>query len=112
MFKNLLKIKNLFITLIASIIVMFGCVLMWFFVSREASITSTIAGLIAMFLLFGAIDYWEKTLKSWFKIDDNKENNKQLVQFERKMGVIVKVTPTFVYIVRFYIKKKSLWIPQ
>ena len=51
---------------------MFGCTLMWFFISHEASITSVTVGVIALFLLFGAIDYWEKKLKSWFRMEDSK----------------------------------------
>ena len=76
MFKSMFKLKNLLVTLVASIIVMFGCTLMWFFISREASITSCVAGLIAMFLLIGAIEYWEKTIKRWFKMESSESNNK------------------------------------
>jgi hypothetical protein len=68
------KIKNLLVTLVASIIVMFGCILMWFFISHEASVTSILFGVIAMFLLFGAIEFWEKKLKEWFKMEDRKKN--------------------------------------
>ena len=76
MFKSMFKLKNLLVTLFATIIVMFGCTLMWFFISHEASITSVTVGVIALFLLFGAIDYWEKKLKSWFRMEDSKPNNK------------------------------------
>jgi len=73
--KNMFKLKNLFVTLVASIIVMFACVLMWFFVSHEASITSFITGLIGIFLLNGAIEYWEKAIRGWFKMEEPKKNN-------------------------------------
>ena len=69
------KIKNLLVTLVASIIVMFGCILMWLFISNETSVVSILYGTIAMFLLFGAIEFWEKKLKEWFKMEDLKKNN-------------------------------------
>ena len=53
---------------------MFGCILMWFFISHEASVVSILYGTIAVFLLFGAIEFWEKKLKEWFKIEDRKKN--------------------------------------
>jgi drug/metabolite transporter superfamily protein YnfA len=68
------KIKNLLVTLVASIIVMFGCILMWIFISNETSVVSILYGTIAMFLLFGAIEFWEKKLKEWFKMEDRKKN--------------------------------------
>jgi drug/metabolite transporter superfamily protein YnfA len=68
------KIKNLLVTLVASIIVMFGCILMWLFISNETSVVSILYGTIAMFLLFGAIEFWEKKLKEWFKMEDRKKN--------------------------------------
>jgi drug/metabolite transporter superfamily protein YnfA len=68
------KIKNLLVTLVASIIVMFGCILMWLFISHETSVVSILYGTIAMFLLFGAIEFWEKKLKEWFKMEDRKKN--------------------------------------
>ena len=68
------KIKNLLVTLVASIIVMFGCILMWLFISHETSVVSILYGTIAVFLLFGAIEFWEKKLKEWFKIEDRKKN--------------------------------------
>jgi hypothetical protein len=68
------KIKNLLVTLVASIIVMFGCILMWFFISHETSVVSILYGTVAVFLLFGAIEFWEKKLKEWFKIEDRKKN--------------------------------------
>jgi drug/metabolite transporter superfamily protein YnfA len=68
------KIKNLLVTLVSSIIVMFGCILMWLFISNETSVVSILYGTIAMFLLFGAIEFWEKKLKEWFKMEDRKKN--------------------------------------
>ena len=68
------KIKNLLVTLVASIIVMFGCILMWLFISHETSVVSILYGTIAMFLLFGSIEVWEKKLKEWFKMEDRKKN--------------------------------------
>jgi hypothetical protein len=69
------KIKNLLVTLVAYIIVMFGCILMWHFISNETSVVSILYGSIAMFLLFGAIEFWVKKLKEWFKMEDRKKNN-------------------------------------
>lgn len=66
----MLKIKNLFITFLATVIVIVGCILMNYFVTHEVSFVTLIYGILSMLLLWGSIDSWDKKLKRLFKSDE------------------------------------------
>lgn len=71
----MLKIKNLFITFLATVIVIVGSILMNYFVTHEVSFVTLIYGILSMLVLWGSIDSWDKKLKKLFKSDEA-ENNK------------------------------------
>lgn len=65
----MLKIKNLFTTFLATVIVIIGCLLMNYFVTHEVSFVTLIYGILSMLVLWGSIDYWDKKLKKFFESD-------------------------------------------
>lgn len=64
------KIKNLFITFLATVIVIVGCILMNYFLTHEVSFVTLIYGIISMLILWVSIDSWDKKLKRLFNSDE------------------------------------------
>ena len=76
---------------------MFGCILMWLFISNETSVVSILYGTIAMFLLFGAIEFWEKKLKEWFKMEDRKKIITKTLGLKKRWGLSLIGTHLFYF---------------